>query len=70
MKNKRMLLKEEADDEVKFVDDDVFYSDEPVQVDLPPVETPIEPVVEPEVVHNAYTDILCLIESSGVLNDK
>ena len=52
------MLLEEAEDEVKFVDDDVFYSDEPVQVDLPPVETPIEPVVEPEVVHNAYNDIM------------
>ena len=57
MKKNKMLL-EEAEDEVKFVDDDVFYSDEPVPVDLPPVETPVEPVVEPEVVHNAYTDIM------------
>ena len=52
------MLLEEAEDEVKFVDDDVFYSDEPVQVDLPPVEPDLPPVVEPEVIHNAYNDVM------------
>lgn len=58
MSKSKLLLKEEADDEIKFVDDDVFYSDEPVQVDLPPVEPDLPPVVEPEVIHNAYNDIM------------
>jgi len=57
MKKNKMLL-EEAEDEVKFADDDVFYSDEPVPVDLPPVEPDLPPVVEPEVVHNAYNDVM------------
>ncbi len=63
MKNKKLILKEEADDEIKFADDDVFYSEEeplpPVETEIPVVvDEPVEVEVPTEIVHTAYNDIL------------